>query len=247
MISNLILNDFIFFLRNINISARYITIKDKVRVITELYINLLKISFIFIILSTIVVVINKSEVFIDTDKLVRVSSKTLYAFLVLIVGPIYEELSYRYFLTKFEKRKFIISSSLLLSYFLFILIKSGLFYFEGVSYLCHYYGYLFAFGVIFYISLNLIIRNNILLTIRNIWDKYFYIIFYIVSFLFVINHLIESMYSSLIIEVRYMMLIPLLIYSLMVGFVRIKLNFTCAILFHILFNLPSVIIKLFVA
>jgi len=163
------------------------------------------------------------------------------------VGPIYEELSYRYFLTKFEKRKFIISSSLLLSYFLFILIKSGLFYFEGVSYLCHYYGYLFAFGVIFYISLNLIIRNNILLTIRNIWDKYFYIIFYIVSFLFVINHLIESMYSSLIIEVRYMMLIPLLIYSLMVGFVRIKLNFTCAILFHILFNLPSVIIKLFVA
>lgn len=241
---SLIIDDFLFFLKNTNVSVRCLTLKDRVKVISELYYNLIKATLVIIIISTVIVLFTKSEAFIETTKVVRINNKILYAFLILVVGPIYEEFSYRYFLTKFEKKKFIISSSLILSYYLFVLIKSRLFYIDGVNYLFHYYGYLFIFGMMFYLLLNLVINNNFLLKIRNIWEKHFNIIFYTVSFLFVCNYLIESMFSYLTIEIRCFMLVPLFLYSLMVGYIRIKLNFTYVVIFNILFHLPGVIIKL---
>lgn len=240
------LKNLLLFLKDNERIEEELNFKDKVTLLIKLYGYLILFSLVYnIILS---VVINVFNLFSDN---VASSNSTslnlgLYIVIILLIAPIHEELMFRLFLIKFEAKKFLISSSLLLSYITYWAIKEILPVIEIFNNQIVYYGYLLIFYIIFHFILYLIIKQKQIAFLKYIWNKNFVVFFYLTSILFTLLHLKHNL-SDFSLIVQYLRLIPIFLFSLCLGYLRINLGFMYALVFHILFNIPSIITIIWVS
>lgn len=231
-----ILNKFVLFLRDLELFDESLTFGNKVIIVVKLYLYLILFSCL----------INFLTVFIENDsvllsEIVQNSDKNIFfVFLLYVVVPIYEELMFRLFLTRFDKRKFIISISLLFSYALY-----WFFYGLGINLNIYkdpimHYVYLILFAMFLFVIISYVIAKVDIKRLSSIWNKYFIWVFYLVSITFTLLHYKNS--GGLVADFFY--LLPLFLFSLMLGFIRINLGIMYSIFFHLLFNLPNTLVRL---
>ena len=234
-------DNLILFLKNGELIKESLSTGDKIIIVIKLYLYLILFSFL-INLITIPLDYN----LVPTNGVNRVVDVRLYlVFALYFIIPVYEEITFRLFLTKFEKRKFIISLSLLVSYVVYWLISNYLPYLHDGNKQLIQYAYLVLFalfnGGIFF----LLTKKVSFKMISRVWNNNFLIIFYSVSFLFTMLHFKTELITTSGILGEIIYLTPLLIFSFILGFLRTNFGITYAILFHLFFNLPSTLIRYF--
>jgi len=229
------------FLRKGELIKESLSTGDKIIIVIKLYLYLILFSFL-INLITIPLDYNP----LPTNGVNQVKDVGLFlVFALYFIIPVYEEITFRLFLTKFEKRKFIISLSLLLSYLIYWLISNHLPYLHYNNKQLIQYAYLVLLallnvGIFFFLTKKVPLKK-----ISRVWNNNFLVIFYSVSFLFTMLHFRTELIptSGILGEIIY--LTPLLIFSFILGFLRANFGITYAILFHLFFNLPSTLIRYF--
>lgn len=234
-----ILNNLILFLKNKERIEIELSLKDKIMLMLKLCGYLILFSLLFnIILSVVIDAFNLvSEPIAPNSTSISLS---FYIIIVLLIAPIHEELMFRLFLIRFEVRKFLISSSLLLSYITYWAINKTLPIPNNLNNQIVYYGYLLVFYIIFHLILYLFINQKQISFLEYVWNKYFLVVFYSVSILFTLLHLKHNM-SDFSLIVQYLRLVPVFLFSLCLGYLRINLGLMYSLGFHILFNIPSII------
>jgi len=222
-----------------------LTVKHKILILGKIYFYLI----LFSIAASLILVL-LSQIFDTGDTLMpkkdaafMINNKYAYAFLLLVIVPVYEEIAFRNLLIQFNKVKFFISTSLILSFIIINTAKGSFLLIENSINVFTYYLLLFITGAVFFVILNVVINDRVKNRIRGIWDKNFLLVFYLVTMLFWGLHLWENNLG----EINFLLLIQsfiLLAFSFIVGYIRIKLNILFAIILHVLFNLPSVLVRL---
>lgn len=222
-----------------------LSLKHKILILGKMYFYIL---LFFIAASLILVLISQ---FVEVghmlmpkkDAAFMINNKYAYGLLLLVFVPVYEEIAFRYLLVQFNKERFFISVSLVLSFIIMNTAKGRFLLIENNINIFTYYILLFLTGAVFYSILNVVVNARISSRIREMWDKYFLIVFYLVTILFWGMHLwvhnIDGINALHLIQS-----FILLVFSFIVGYARIKLNILFAVILHMLFNLPSVLVKL---
>lgn len=160
----------------------------------------------------------------------------------LFISPIVEEVSFRFFLTKFSVNKFIISVSMLLGYTMFMFCNIFQIKIQGVDLIESSYGVVLVTGILSYILL--LLSRSRLSRLESFWNENFLFIFYLVSIFFATLHIrfVNINFSSFLIEIA--SIVPILFFSFITGFIRIRYSFIHCMIFHSCFNLPIVLILL---
>ena len=159
-----------------------------------------------------------------------------------ILIAIFEELSCRLFLTKFNTTYFIISVSLIIGINIYNLLNSFL-YFPEYKYFISYFMnfiYIFTFAsitfIIFKISNSLVIYNYF----DRVWFNKFPLVYYVVLIVFSLQHLHVLSISEEKLIFFPLIFIPLLIMGHFLGYVRIRFGLLFSILLHILYLFPNI-------
>ncbi|MBP8766273.1 MAG: CPBP family intramembrane metalloprotease [Ferruginibacter sp.] len=231
----------ILFLRKGELIKESLSTGDKIIIAIRLYLYLILFSFL-INLITLALDYNP----LPESDIKQVGNVSAYlVFALYFIVPVYEEITFRLFLTKFKKSTFIISLSLLVSYTIYWLTSNNLPFLSDSNSLLMRYAYLVLFASLIGIIFFLLAKKINLKKISRIWNDNYLIIFYSISLLFVMLHFKTELIaiSGIIGEVIY--LIPILIFSLILGFLRANFGIVYAIFFHLLFNLPSTLIRHF--
>ncbi|MBX2967759.1 MAG: CPBP family intramembrane metalloprotease [Cyclobacteriaceae bacterium] len=160
----------------------------------------------------------------------------------LFISPIVEEVGFRFFLTKFSVNKFIISVSILLGYTVSIfcnLLQIELLDFVLIE---TSYDVVLITGLLMFLLL--LLFRSVLSRIETFWDQNFLIIFYLISIFFAFLHIrMDNVnVSNFIIEIA--SIVPILLFSFIAGFIRIRYSIIHSLIFHSCFNLPMVLILL---
>ena len=178
----------------------------------------------------------KYQSFISSD------SYKLLALVILISTPIFEEITYRLFLKKFNLIHFLISISLLIGSFIYLVLKNNLWYPQipyAFGFMPLVYLIMFCIPILF---LSHFIVNKIgVHKLEAKWNSNFSILFYAISIVFSIYHLPSldlSLSHYLFLPI---LLLPFFIYAIILGFIRIRLGIIYAIILHYIFLIPTFI------
>lgn len=168
------------------------------------------------------------------------SSYSFLILIVLIITPIFEEITFRLFLKKFNLVYFSISVSLLIGSFVYLVFKNSLWY-PHVSYAYVFmpFVYLIAFFIpVLFVVYSIMKRTD---KIETNWNSNFPILFYVLTILFSIYHL-----PTLNLNVSHYLflpitLMPFIIYAIILGFIRIRLGIVYSVILHYIYLIPSFI------
>jgi membrane protease YdiL (CAAX protease family) len=226
------------FLKNGELIDESLSTGNKIIVAIKLYLYLVLFSFLINLITLTLDYKPLPET--DIKQVGNVSAYLVFAMYFIV--PIYEEMTFRLFLTKFKKSTFIISLSLLVSYAVYWLTSNHLPLPDSNNQLMRY-AYLVLLALFVGIIFFLLFKKVSLKEISRIWNDNYLIIFYFVSLLFSMLHFRTELIitSGIIGELIY--LIPIFIFSLILGFLRVNFGIAYAIFFHLLFNLPSTLIR----
>jgi hypothetical protein len=145
----------------------------------------------------------------------------------LLLAPLFEELVFRLSLI-YSKLNLSISLSLAIASIITSVFDIRLLtWFGGVT-------FFLAFCVLYIVLNNL---TTFQIKIEGFWEKYFILVFYILTFLFGIFHMANYQLNSFsALTLAFVFSIPQIIGALFLGFVRIRLGFIWAVILHVLFN-----------
>ncbi len=245
---NSVLNYFLAFLTKNERIEEGMSLRDKIIFTLKLYFYLIFLSYFFtLIITGLANLFNLYEISAKSESTSSFPSKIIYLVVLLIIVPIHEELMFRLFLTRFEKRKFFVSISLIFSSVLYWSIYKILIFPYWIDKQLMHYIYLFFFYALFHLLFYLLSSNlrNIKF-FEGIWNKKYLLIFYLVSIIFTLLHFKNTAPGNFAMIIRVLYLIPMFLFSLSLGFIRENFGIIYAILFHMLFNLPSTLIAVII-
>jgi len=209
--------------------------------IFKIYIFLLIITLLIGLLSKIIfqdAIVNDIVADYSSGELQKyISSPWLLFFILLLIFPIIEEISYRLFLTSYNPIFISISLSLIVGDFVSLLFDIQFLYTEHlhVNYLIVLFFHVFISIPFFIVFFSLTKKN----TIKQFWNKYFPYIFYAAAFLFAIVHLQVLSFSHFNIFLFILSISPFFVFGLGLGFIRIRYGFKYSVLLHIVVNTPT--------
>ena len=163
------------------------------------------------------------------------SYKPFFYFLILVYVPIYEESSYRLFLDNFSIKYFKISVSLIIGFILEKTFINTLIWNPELHFL-RIIPMLFNIlvcSIPIYLTISFFDKR--ILSIKNLWNKNFGVLFYLSGVIFALAH-----YGNLNVEEEDMWILPLLfiqfvVYAISLGYIRIRLGIVYSIFLHSLF------------
>lgn len=245
-LKNNTIRHFINFLKVPDFSEiKEITFKDKFTIIFKVFlITLLGLFIVNVINSLVFELVNAKKATHVVEKITKSTRnddlRVLYLSLLFILMPILEEFIFRYPLGIFKRRKVMISLSLLSGLYLNKLFSSYWYSQLIITYPLMTYINISIIAIVIYLILKVLFRLfRFNLNLEKIWTDRFSFIFYFFALCFMLNHL-----GSVSIPNRYLaplVLLPYLIMSMSLGYIRIKLGIIYSIMLHYLFNIPSII------
>lgn len=87
-------------------------------------------------------------------------------------------------------------------------------------------------------------RDEKILRIREKWDKYYFVIFYCFTLLFALAHSSNFNTNDNSVLGLIVLIAPIFVTGVMLGYVRVRINLKSSILFHSLFNFIAVSLAL---
>lgn len=227
-----------------------VSFKDKFKVLFSIYaLSLLCLFFVGVIKYILIQyelltpLTNKT---FENVKYYSDNETTVYYLGVLMIVPLYEELSFRLMLFKFDIKKIIISISLILGIIFYMFLHQHFSYsLNTILNIFLPYIYMVIISTLLYIIMITTIQKLNLNQVKYLWDNNFYVIFYTIAFLFSILHLYNLNLSTKDYLFTPVILLPFIIYAIFLGYTRIKLGFTYSVILHLLLNAPAILIKLF--
>jgi hypothetical protein len=156
---------------------------------------------------------------------------------VVVLAPITEEIAFRLWL-RFSPLKWALGISFF-SFFLISFFSEGAFNLYDVENILRSLFFLvFVFVAIFLV----LRRRDVYKYVKQFFEKYFHIFFYIITLTFAMIHIAN--YDVNLKEIWYfapLLVFPQLFLSLLIGFVRIKYGFVWAVLTHALNNSVAIL------
>ncbi|GAF05774.1 CAAX amino terminal protease [Saccharicrinis fermentans DSM 9555 = JCM 21142] len=232
---------YIYFLKHPNYNSCDQSVPQKIKELIKLYLitlGLIFLSGIFIELFIILDVFGEYSQ--EISKVPEFTSKNntyIYVLIAMICGPVFEEFMFRLLLTKYNRKFIIISLSLIIGYFITQIFNSYLLAISSVFiYSIMTYGYPVIFALPLFIML-----NRIKFDFEKIWIKNHPIIFYSMTLFFAIVHMQTLTMSNEHYLFLPILMLPFIVLSISLGYIRIKLGILYAIIFHFLINLPALI------
>ena len=166
--------------------------------------------------------------------------------IILFFTPIIEEVAFRLFLTKFKLKFFNLSISFIVSSIVYTLLFKYTWQSNSInlnSILPYIYITFLAF--LFYMWIFVLLqKKEIINNISKFWNDKFAYFFYISCFVFSIIHLPVLEYKLNHLILIPLLLLPYFIYAISLGFIRIKLGFAFAMVFHFALLFPSILRKI---
>lgn len=149
---------------------------------------------------------------------------------IIIIGPVYEEISFRLGLN-FKKQSFIISSLLIIFF-----VSGGSFIFSSinVSYIINLGVRFGILGLLFILANKYIIQEHL----DYLKNHYANFVIYLFAFIFACLHLTNYFPFEWIQIPFYVLIISILFFLAMIfSYIRIKYGLSYAVIFHMLWNL----------
>ncbi len=232
---------YIYFLKHPNYNSCDQSVPQKVKEFIKLYLITLVLIFLSGIFIELFILLGAfGEYSQEISKLPDLTSKDntyVYILTAMICGPIFEELAFRLLLTSYNKKFIAISLSLIIGYFITQILNSYLLALNSTfGYSIMTYAYPIIFALPFFIIL-----NKIIFDLEETWIKNYPIFFYSITLLFAIAHIQTLTLNSEHYLFLPILMIPFIILSTSLGYIRIKLGILYAITFHFLINLPALI------
>jgi len=246
--SQTVIKAFFSFISRYETFDKDLRFKEKVLILLKLYLYLfLFFFFINLIINYLTEFVSFQEKSnsLSLNNLPKFNNTRLILVILLFLTPLHEELTFRLCLGKFKKQFFLTSLALILGYVVYQTLNSLLVFPAYVNPRIEPYLYFFLFGVFFYLILNYYIPKYKLEWIRKTWDNYPLLIFYVITILFTVLHFnspFSGAMGSTVLRVVY--LIPIFAFSAILGFIRVNIGFIYALIFHIIFNLPNILIRI---
>lgn len=241
------IRDFFLFLKNPN------HIDDFNNPVLYKVIKLFKIYLIALLLLLVVNLLNRFleslEFYSSPEHIIEdVAQSTnklfsrVYLIIILLIYPVFEEFSFRLFLTKYNRKYSALSLSLIIGYIIYSLAHKYLWYFEH-SFINNIIRYLYVIClsipfIFIYLILSKRVEKNV--KIKTLWDANFPVIFYCIAFLFAVLHIPFLNLDSNNYLFLPIILLPYFVYGVILGYVRIKLGILYSIILHIVLNVPSI-------
>ena len=224
-------------------SYNNLSYSQQLKELIQVYFITLLVVFTLSILNLILVktgIVNSYHSIVDINDANNTNMLKWYYIFGLFLTPIFEEISFRLLLTKFNARLISISLSLIFGTLLYNLIRYHLFIFnspiiQNLSF--YFYPILFAIPIFF-------IFNLIKFRFRNHWNTFFPYVFYFFNIIFAFFHLFR-----LSVHFNDIVFLPIILSQYFVlgvsfGYIRIKLGILYSIIFHFVWNFPYFLIKL---
>jgi membrane protease YdiL (CAAX protease family) len=168
----------------------------------------------------------------DTNEIILNQTKTIVFFLMIIAGPIIEEIMFRLFLRPTNKN------------LLGLIIFCGLLFINSV--IKHKTIFLILSLLVLIVLIYSVSNKSRRRQLQLIVLKHFKILFYLSCLLFGFVHIFNFSYFSFILFVLSpIFLIPKIIAGAILGYVRLKYGIVYSILFHFLINLFPAIYEFF--
>ena len=229
------ITDIFIFLKRPNLELRHDDRpKDKIKIFLKilliLFLIVVVINGVILIFSTIISLWGHSNIVKpSTLKVYNNNNFTLLSLFVLVIlGPLVEEFSFRFALTRFNINKIKISLSLIISCFISCVLYFYIFqkYVTNFPlYVLYFYVPIFVISVLLFFAIGMFNKQFIVVGVK--WNKYFPAIFYISAILFAICH---------IFSISDLRILSVVVAGAMFGYTRIRLGFGYSIFLHMLWN-----------
>jgi hypothetical protein len=221
-----------------------LTVKSKILILFKVliltYIGLIIVSIPLVIFQKLEIigeVTQKTKLVYEIIKREYVNYKPFFLVALILIGPILTEFSYRLALKNFNDKFLAISCSLLIGTYLGD-------YLSKLLWLPHSY---FAYILSIYINIiivsglfYLVLRTNYIKRyfnrIKTFWNTRPGLIFYLISALFVISHIINLEIRTNDLIFIPIIILPFFIYGLSFGYIRVRLGIKYSIISHIVIN-----------
>ncbi|MCG8385142.1 MAG: hypothetical protein MJA30_06345 [Cytophagales bacterium] len=238
-----ILNSIFSFLSHGKLADYDFTGLEKVWIVIKIYVVLIIFSVLFEFGITSLFDSYLTRATTNEDRIPFQGPDFYVSVFLLLTVPVHEELTFRFFLSRFDLQRIAVSCSLLVGYFLFWLVYESLTFPAVMDRKVTTYLYLFAIGLIVYpvayLGFNKLARKSL----AKWWDTNLLIVVYGVSVIFSLVHFDTSYLSSLAsVLIGIVLLVPTFLFALVASFIRLSVGFKYAVLFHLLFNLPEFLI-----
>ena len=183
----------------------------------------------------------KSFQVLDTINKNQHDYKPYFLLLVIVILPIFEEISFRLALTKFNNNFLQLSISTLFGNIAASLLYSFLWWpTTSLSFFLITIFYILAISSFFYILLNL--SPKWLKSLKIYWERKPNIIFYTSAILFAILHIMNLDLKTSDLIYLPLILLPFLVLGISFGYLRIRLGFIYSIALHVIINGIAIII-----
>lgn len=173
----------------------------------------------------------------------QIGNPGLFIFIIGIISPIFEEITFRLFLTKFRKNIAIISISMIWGVLLLEVMEEFqlLFYFKDLLFFdLTMIFYVLCFGSPIYLLLKYVVNERF---INSLWEKYYPYIFYSSSILFAFWHIQALNINASNIVFLPFAILPYFILGLFYAYVRVRYGLIWSIIMHILNNMPTIFLS----
>lgn len=174
---------------------------------------------------------------------IQIGNTGLYMLIIAIITPIFEEITFRLFLTKYKENISIISISMIFGLGLSEIMKEFrlLYFFKDlVFYDLTMIFYVLCFGSPIYLLLKYIVNEK---HINSLWVKYYPYIFYSSSILFALWHIQALNINASNFVFLPFAILPYFILGLFYAYVRVRYGLIWSIIMHILNNIPTIFLS----
>jgi len=170
----------------------------------------------------------------------QIGNPGLFILIIGIISPIFEEITFRLFLTNFRKNISIISISMIWGVLLLEVMEEFqlLFYFKDLLfYDLTMIFYVLCFGIPVFLLLKYFVPEY---QLNRFWQKHFPFIFYSSSLLFAVWHVQSLNVNASNFFLVPFAILPYFILGLCYAYIRVRYGILWAIIIHILNNLPTI-------
>ncbi len=177
------------------------------------------------------------EFFDSTDTNDLIANPVLFLLILAFIYPLFEELTYRLLLDRYNPYKIGISLSLLISYHIMINFQEFFLTYTNILNLTLLSLSLIVIFSIFLFPLLLYFTKK--KSVEKFWMHNFPYIFYGSALLFSFNHIGLFVFEDYTLLYIFLVLLPFFILGVAFGYVRLKYGFFYAYIVHVVNNLPA--------
>lgn len=210
--------------------------------------ELIKLYFITILLAAIISLLNKAFISLglysqysqNINRLPEILNKDIikpYLIFGLFCPPILEEFAFRLLLTKFNKKLITISLSLIIGLVFYRLFNKHLWHSQSpiiINIVSYLYPVIFALPI--YLILYLIKFD-----LKKLWNINFTFVFYLFTIMFALFHILTLNITNVHYYFLPIIILPFLLFSISLGYARIRFGILYSIVLHFIFNAPVII------